>query len=58
MANENSVNKRCFRYLTVKTKDEVINILEAVRPRRWSVAICDGKYVVFMETRKKEIVNM
>lgn len=56
--NENSVSKRCFRYITVKTKDEVINVLEAVRPRRWSVAICDCKYVVFMETRKKEIVNM
>lgn len=58
MANENNVSKRCFRYLTVRTKDEVVSVLEDVRPRRWSVVMDNGKYVVFMETKKREIVSM
>lgn len=52
------IEKRCFRYLTFKTEDDVVGALELIRPRRWSVAFKDGRFVVFIETRKKEIANM
>lgn len=50
--------RRCFRYLTLRNENDVISALEMIRPRRWSVTVKDGKYVVFIETMKKDLVSI
>ena len=54
----NRYERRCFRYLTLRNENDVISVLEMIKPRRWSVTLKDGKYVVFMETMKKEVVSI
>lgn len=58
MQSKHRFERRCFRYLTLKSENDVISVLELIRPRRWSVTMKDGRYVVFMETMRKEIVSV